>query len=310
MANPYIAVAGGINIDICGRSDRALIARDSNPGTVRLSMGGVGRNIAHNLSLLGHRVKMLTAVGGDFYARTVRQSCGTLGIDLSSALQVPDGFTSTYVFITGPDGDMELAVCDAALAGRITPEYLNGCRDVLNGASAVVLETNLPGESIRWLAENCEAPLFADPVSVTKAEKLRPVLGMLHTLKPNVLEAELLSGVTITGEASLERAAQVLLDTGLRRVFISMGAEGLYCASADGARCRLSCLPTKLRNATGGGDALMAGIVSGFSRGLSMRESGLLGLACGSICVEGTDTINSALSYEAARNKIITEESL
>ncbi|MFR6694576.1 MAG: hypothetical protein ACLUS6_11605 [Dysosmobacter sp.] len=49
-------------------------------------------------------------------------------------------------------------------------------------------------------------PLFADPVSTAKAVKLKPVLGKLHTLKPNRIEAELLSGVKITDDASLRAA--------------------------------------------------------------------------------------------------------
>ena len=49
----YAAVVGGVNVDIGGQSYAPLVARDSNPGRVRISLGGVGRNIAHNMSLLG-----------------------------------------------------------------------------------------------------------------------------------------------------------------------------------------------------------------------------------------------------------------
>ena len=48
----YVAVIGAVNMDVGGRPFKALIPRDSNPGTVSLSPGGVGRNIAHNLRLL------------------------------------------------------------------------------------------------------------------------------------------------------------------------------------------------------------------------------------------------------------------
>ena len=51
--NGYIAVVGGVNIDVGGRSFAPLVAGDSNPGVIRTSLGGVGRNIAHNLALLG-----------------------------------------------------------------------------------------------------------------------------------------------------------------------------------------------------------------------------------------------------------------
>ena len=88
---PYAVVCGGVNIDIGAHSFAPLRAKDSNPGKVELSLGGVGRNIAHNMRLLGVPTYLLTAVGGDSRASQVEESCKELGIDLSHALRVPDG---------------------------------------------------------------------------------------------------------------------------------------------------------------------------------------------------------------------------
>ena len=65
------------------------------------------------------------------------------------------------------------------------------------------------------------------------------MLGKLHTLKPNRIEAELLSGVKITDDASLRKAAETLLDTGLHRVFISLGADGVFAADRSGQQVQL-----------------------------------------------------------------------
>ena len=305
MDRPYIAVVGGVNMDICGKSFDTLIPCDSNPGTVRLSLGGVGRNIAHNLSLLGQRVTMLTAIGTDLYAQKIEQSCAALGIDLTHACRVEGGATSSYLVITGPDGDMALAVCDAELAACITPAYLEQHLSVLNQAAAVVFETNLTEDAIRYLTEHCTAPLFADPVSVTKAEKLRPILGKLHTLKPNLLEAELYTGIRITDQRTLEQAADALLSTGLQRAVISLGSKGVCLAKKD-RKVFCPCPPTVLANATGGGDAMMAGITAAFVCGMTPEESAALGVACGSIAVESVETINPALSMQAAKKKTET----
>ena len=77
----YAVVVGGVNVDIGGRSFAPLVAADSNPGQVSVSMGGVGRNIAHNMSLLGVDVRFLTAFGDDLYAQRIAASCGELGIE-------------------------------------------------------------------------------------------------------------------------------------------------------------------------------------------------------------------------------------
>ena len=95
----YAVVVGCANIDICGKSFRPVIERDSNPGLVSISYGGVGKNIAHNLSLLGEKVYMITAIGGDSFSAGLRQNCERAGIDMSRALMAIDERSSVYFFI-------------------------------------------------------------------------------------------------------------------------------------------------------------------------------------------------------------------
>jgi len=298
----YAVVVGGVNVDIGGRSAAPLVAADSNPGKVRMSLGGVGRNIAHNMALLGVDVRMLTAFGEDVYAQKIAASCGELGIDISQALQVPGGATSTYLFIAGDDGDMAVAVADMDIYEHVTPAYLQSRRGLLDNAQVIVVDTNIPAESIRWLCENVKVPIFADPVSTAKAGKLKPVLGKLHTLKPNRLEAELLSGVPITNDASLERAARTLLDTGLRRVFISLGADGIFAADQTHV-LRQKCLPAEMVNATGAGDAFMAALVWAYLEGNSLSPTAALAQAAAALAIESAETINPGMSAQAVRER-------
>ncbi len=301
---PYVTVVGGVNVDIGGRPEAALVARDSNPGAVHSSLGGVGRNIAHNMALLGLDTRLLTTFGDDLNAQKLAASCGELGIDISQSPVIPGGRTSTYLFINDERGDMALAVSDMEIYRHLTPQALAQRHKLLDASQVVVVDTNIPAESIAWLAENCAAPLFADPVSTAKAVKLKPVLGKLHTLKPNRLEAELLSGVPITGEASLNKAADALLETGLRRVFISLGAEGVFAADRSG-RVQLPCLSAELVNATGCGDAFMAAIAWAYLRGTDLADTARAGLAASSIAMESRETINPAMSEEALESRLI-----
>ncbi len=299
----YAVVVGGVTIDIGGRSYAPLVARDSNPGKVRISLGGVGRNIAHNMSLLGLNVRFLTAFGDDFYAQKVAASCGELGIDISDCLSVPGCATPTYLFINDSDGDMALAMSDMDICEKITPEYLATKLPVLNNAQLVVVDTNIPEESIRYLAENCTAPIFADPVSTAKAGKLRSVLGKLHTLKPNRIEAELLSGVKITDRESLEQAAQALLATGLHRVFISMGTDGVFAADRKQTLIQ-PCCKAVMRNATGAGDSFMAALAWAYLEGTDLEHTALAAAATAAIAVEGTETINHDLCADLVRQRM------
>ena len=291
----YVAVVGAVNMDVGGRPFAPLIARDSNPGAVSLSPGGVGRNIAHNLRLLDVPVVFLTALGEDVFSFAVERGCAVLDIDLSRALRVPGGSTSVYLYISDPGGDMALAVSDTAIARHISPEYLERVRDTLDSAALVIADGNLEKASIDWLGENCQVPLFADPVSVRKAERFRNVLPRLHSFKPNLLEAELL-----TGESEPERAAAALLHSGVGRVFLSLGENGLLAAEGS-RRVRLPNIPGKLVNTTGAGDAMTAALARAYLDGLDLEQSARLALAAAAISIESDESVNPAARLAAVR---------
>ena len=245
---------------------------------------------------------MLTAFGDDMNAQRIAASCGELGIDISQCLTVPGGATSTYLFITDGHGDMALAVSDMEIYEHVTPAFLAGRARLLQNAQLLVVDTNIPAQSIAWLAENIRLPIFADPVSTAKAEKLRPVLGKLHTLKPNRLEAELLSGVSITDAASLNAAADALLATGLRRVFISLGGDGVFAADHSG-RVHVPCCPGEMVNTTGCGDAGMAAIAWAYLEGTGLEDTARAAMAAGAIAMESAETINPDMSARLLRRR-------
>lgn len=295
-SGPYVVVVGGANIDIAGRPASALVPRDSNIGTVRLSPGGVGRNIAHNLALLGTDVRLVTAFGEDAQADSLVEGCREAGIDLTHSFVVPGCATSTYLYVTDEHGEMEAAINDMAILEQLTPERLERCLPLMESAEVVVVDTNLPARTLAWIAEHVSVPLFCDPISTAKAARIAPVMGRLHTLKPNLLEARSLAELGAKADAS--EAAQRLLSTGLQRAFVSLGAEGVFCATKDQA-VHLPLLPCHVVNTTGGGDAMMAGLVWAHLQGLGLQEAGRAGLAASAIAVESGETVSPQMSEAA-----------
>ena len=106
MARFY--VVGGANVDVKCHISGAAILATSNPGRVESSVGGVGRNIAENLALLGVRPKLVTALGRDAHAELIRASCAAFELD---ALTTPDA-TGTYTAILDAVGELVIAVAD------------------------------------------------------------------------------------------------------------------------------------------------------------------------------------------------------
>lgn len=277
-------VIGGANMDICGSPRGILIAEDSNPGIVSVKPGGVGRNIAHNLCLLGLEVSLVTALGGDMFSAGLIDSCRALGMDMSMTRCLPERRGSTYLYITDETGDMRLAVSDMDVTTCITPELLSGHIARINRAEAVVIDANLSAGCIEYLAANCTAPMYADPVSTVKAMKLKRILPRLRAIKPNAIEA-----AALTGEQEPERAARALLQAGVEQVFISLGSEGILAAQGE-SLIRLPCENRPVVNTTGAGDAATAAIVWAGVHGLDLASAAAAALRAGAITAACPDT--------------------
>jgi len=279
-----VAVVGGVNVDICGHSDRRILLHDSNPGSVTVKPGGVGRNIAHNLRLLGADVCLVSAIGGDSNAKLITDSCEETGIDLSLSRFAPDRRCSTYLYVTDEHGDMCVGINDMSITSLISGEYLLGIMDKLNGFDAVVIDANLDESAILTLAQHCTAPMYADPVSAAKCHRLECILPRLRMIKPNEYEAE-----GLTGECSIEKAADALLAKGVQRVFISAGSKGMLGAEKGRSITRPR-ERAKVVNTTGAGDAATAAIVYADLLGLSLEESIDIAQKAGALTCECDET--------------------
>ena len=112
------------------------------------------------------------------------------------------------------------------------------------------------------------------------------MLGHLTALKPNRMEAELLSGVPIHNEADAARAAEKLLDTGLQQVYISLGSDGLYAA----------------------GDAVAAALASCIAHGKTLEEAAHLAIGAGALACTSPETIHPGMSWENIQYILDKEE--
>ena len=303
-AHPRCAVIGAANIDIGGFPAGRLAMQDSNPGRVRLSAGGVGRNIACNLARMGVETQLVTALGGDAFARVIREDCEGAGVRLDMALAFAGEASSSYLFIADAGGDMQLAVNDMQICRLLTPAALESRLDALNGMDAVVLDANLPDQTLAFLAQRVRVPLVADAVSAAKARRLLPAMNRLAAIKPNAIEAEALTGLAVHDRKSAERAAAALVDMGAGQAYITLGERGVCFADAQGVGF-IPGMPLQMVNATGAGDAFTAALAWALVNG---REASfaraMAGLAAASLAVEAAQTVNPAVTESALMARI------
>ena len=299
-------------MDLHGRSRAALILHDSNPGFLHTSPGGVTRNILENLSRMGERTALFSAVGNDLYGREILASGEAVGMDMSHMLRCPDCGSSSYMALIDPEGDMFIGMSDMRILEHITPDWLEGQKDALRKADAIVCDPCLTPEALEWITSDALAgvPVFSDPVSTTYARRLAPFAGKLYCLKPNVLELAAMTGCEIANDADMERAADALLERGTHCVVVSMGQRGCYWADRSGARFYAALRPvSRMVDATGAGDAFMAGLLYAYLHRFIPEHAARWALAAGIIAVTSAGTVSPGMSAELV-NKILEENEL
>lgn len=310
MSQPrFVLAIGAANMDITGSTDHALVAQDSTPGRIRCAAGGVARNVAENLARLGRDVRLISAVGDDLYGASLLESTRRAGVDVQGCQVLAGQATSTYLSLHGPDGDMALALNDMAILEQLTPERLAASAGLLHHAGAALVDCNLPETTLAWVVGQAgNTPLFAEPVSAFKCRLLLPWLERIHTLKANRLEAQALTGQAVDSDDAVVAAAHWLHRHGVRQVVLSLGGRGLFWSEHTGANGWQPALPVAVVNATGAGDAVMAGLIHGFLDGAALRDAAVFAAGCAAVTLTAPQANHLNLSVATVRQLLQAAE--
>lgn len=270
-----VFVIGGAALDILGVPHGALRLRDSNIGTVRLRVGGVGKNIAESLTEYPLHVELVTAIGNDHRGQMIEAHCRERGINLTHTLYA-EAPSAAYLSLLDGEGDMLAGVNDMDVLALLTPDFFAKRLHAINGARFAVLDANLSAESLDYLTGSLTCPILYEPVSCAKARRIGDGIGRCYAVKPNRFEAAHLSGCSCDTLTGVARAAEWFLRQGVRRVFISLAGEGVYWADETGCG-HIEAEPVEIMNTTGAGDAMAAAIVDGCIRKLPTEACARLG---------------------------------
>lgn len=296
MMKNKVQVIGGVTVDIEGYPHQVLTMKDSNPGNVNIAIGGVGCNIAQNLSKMGLPTQLFSKIGQDFLGKQVLEKIKASEIDGTYLMEVPGSNTAVYLSVLNHDHDMALAINDMAIFDTANPLYFNALKSGIKDAHMVVLDTNLREDEIHLALEKAgDIPVFLDTVSTYKAKKVKKIIGRFHTIKPNVLEAQALTGLTIDCFDQLQKAGEFFLNQGVKQVFITDGPNGVYYKD-EKTEGRIKKEAHNIISATGAGDGFSAGIIYGYNKGYSIKEVAEIGTSAAVIALDSEAAVNPSMS--------------
>ncbi len=291
-------VLGGMNIDIVGRSFHKLVPADSNPGTLSYSFGGVGHNIAANLALLGCPVHFMTAFADDSFGRQGRQDCLDMKMDIADCQLIENAASSAYLAVEDSNGEMCMAISDMTLLARFDIDRAIEAMLPLAADDMVVCDANLSPDQLEKIFTRVKCRLFADPVSAAKAGRIKPYLADLTMLKPNRLEAMTYSGRPLQQASDYKPMLAWFLQAGVKQPVISLGADGLI--GSDGQQFyHLPGEKMDIVNGSGGGDAMLAGLLAAEYYDRPFRQALVYGLTAAGCTLMSQDTVCRQLSMDS-----------
>ena len=298
---PYVVVIGGMNMDIHGAPVSKLRLRDSNPGRVRTSPGGVARNIAENLARLGTDCRLISVVGNDQYGELLLKHGRAAGVDMQHVVQLDTAHTSTYMSVLDETGDMHVAISDMTIIDQLGPERLRAHEQFLKRAALIAIDTNLNDDALAWLTSNsADQTLFVDTVSTTKAVKIKPYLSAVHTLKPSLIEAEVIASISARTDKQLPKLADWFHTQGVERLFITLGERGVFYSTADAQGTQVQ--PKSqwdVSNAGGAGDAFLAGLAYAWLNQWEIKKTVGFAMAAADVTLSHEQTNSPDLSLAA-----------
>ncbi len=268
----------------------------SNPSTYFRSAGGVARNIAHHLALLGNEVELITHFGNDPEGDWLINQCKYAGIGLKHSL-MNEVATGRFVALLSPEGDLFTGAVSCRFENLITPDFLQQNSILLKSASLVLMDTNLNAGSLDWLlgfsrAENI--PCIIEPVSVPKAARLQKAdLNNVLLMTPNRDEIIALNGDPGNGET--QEMIRRVLDRGVQYLWMRDGKNGSGLYSKESA-FQLPAPRVQVVDTTGAGDAALAGWMHAWLMNKSPEECVRYGHAMASLILQEKGAIKQNLN--------------
>lgn len=227
----------GNRITVIGSSNMDMIVQVNHlpgPGETVLggefsqAHGGKGANQAVAAARAGGEVTFITAVGDDSFGTQFIEGFQSEGIETKHVVSIPNAASGIALITVDASGENSIAVAPGANA-RLTPEHIEGARNIIEQSDIVLLQLEIPLETVMAaveIAAESDVDVILNPAPAQDLpEKL---LSKVAYITPNESEAALLTGRKNSGPAE---TVKMLLQTGIRNVILTLGADGVYWAN-------------------------------------------------------------------------------
>ncbi len=273
-----VVVVGNVFVDLKCFPQNELNFKGRNLGRTQFFHGGVGRNTAETMALLGSRVRFSSAVqeggiGAEVLARLRESGVETDGILVSAA---PESM-GMWVAILHRDGDLACSISQVPDTRYQEEAWARHGRRLLEGAGYCVLELDfsvaLVEQALRD-AREMGVKVIGLPGNSECIRRKPELIAGLHTYVCNQVEAEELWGSPVASIPAAQHAARAIMDRGPSQVVVTLGALGCVVAERGmGEPIYVPAMAVEVVDTSGAGDSFVAGLSHALACGADIRRA-------------------------------------
>ncbi|MBS1628272.1 MAG: hypothetical protein JSR09_07195 [Bacteroidetes bacterium] len=271
MNKPVICIGAAL-VDELYSTRQPIILATTIDATVHRSAGGVARNIAHQMALLGVPIQLISVFGNDGEGDWLKTICDYANIQLDAAI-TGNTLTGKYTGILNTDKSLFTALLTNTSLEAITPQHLEQHENLLTTAFAIIADANIHPNTIAWLALFCHRkniPFIIEPVSVPPAQKFAQMnLQGVYMVTPNEDE---LPAMCSNNATTIQEQANELLSRGVQKVWLHKGKQGSILFTKEKNYILQAPEVPFIKDVTGAGDGSLSGFMLAQYLGKSDEE--------------------------------------
>lgn len=253
-----ILVVGSMNMDLVVNTEEIPKVGETVLGKSLTQIpGGKGANQGVAMAKLNGDITFLGKVGNDSFGDTLLQSMSMANVNTSYIEKVSES-TGIAIINVDKSGSNNIVVIPGA-NWMVDSDYLNRNKDVFKKADVVVFQLEIPLETVKQglkMAKKYNKTTILNPAPAFDLDD--ETISYIDILIPNEHELARMAKTEVTDEKSMIHAAQILMNKGVKKIIVTLGAKGAFYIDSE-TQQQYPAFLVEVVDTTAAGDSFIAG---------------------------------------------------
>ena len=267
-----ICVIGSLNMDLVVNVDKM-----PKPGQTIIGSnfkevpGGKGANQAVAMARLNGNVSMIGKVGEDGFGQTLINSLKNDKVD-TTYIKTTKGATGVALITVDNNAQNSIVVSPGANF-EVKEEDIDNNIEAIKNSDIVVLQLETPLNTIKYALKKSKELNKYTILNPAPALKLDDeIIKNVDLLTPNETELEIISGVNIETEEDIQKAAQIMIEKGVKELIVTLGSKGSLYINKEKSIFKKA-YKVEAVDTTAAGDSYTAALAVALSKDKNIKEA-------------------------------------